>query len=84
MRKGDAIVIPAGVGHRLLDDFQSGFEMVGSYPVGKEWDMCYGDGERDEEEEEEAGGVGVEGIKDLGWFEMDPLYGNQGPVLAKE
>ncbi|KAF8857955.1 hypothetical protein BDZ45DRAFT_705022 [Acephala macrosclerotiorum] len=35
VEKGDVIVVPAGVGHRLLDDFGSGFEMVGSYPKGK-------------------------------------------------
>jgi uncharacterized protein YjlB len=68
------IIIPAGVGHRLLDDFDSGFEMVGSYPKGKQWDMCHGNaGEADQ----------VKGIGDLGWFEKDPLYGDQGPTLTK-
>lgn len=66
------IIVPAGVGHRLLDDFNSGFEMVGSYPKGKEWDMCYG------KKEEESK---VNGIVELSWFEKDPLYGDEGPVL---
>ncbi|OAX40406.1 hypothetical protein K503DRAFT_714623 [Rhizopogon vinicolor AM-OR11-026] len=70
--KGDVIVIPAGVGHRLLQDLDGGFEMVGSYPKGKDWDMCYG-------REDEKAKIG--GIKDLGWFENDPIYGNEGPVL---
>jgi uncharacterized protein YjlB len=71
--KGDVIIVPAGVGHRLMDDCNSGFEMVGSYPKGKSWDMCYGNA--DEEEK-------VEGITSLGWFEKDPLYGHEGPTLA--
>ncbi len=65
-------MIPAGVGHRLLDDFKSGFEMVGSYPNGKDWDMCYG-----KEGEEEK----VKRIEDLEWFDRDPFYGDQGPTL---
>ncbi|EPE31071.1 RmlC-like cupin [Glarea lozoyensis ATCC 20868] len=69
---GDVVVVPAGVGHRLLDDYGSGFEMVGSYPKGKSWDMCYGKkGEEDK----------VGKIKDLPWFGKDPLYGNSGPAL---
>ncbi|TVY82792.1 Uncharacterized protein LSUE1_G002257 [Lachnellula suecica] len=73
VEKGDVVVVPAGVGHRLLDDYSSGFEMVGSYPKGQSWDMCYGKkGEEDK----------VKGISELGWFEKDPLYGNDGPTLA--
>ncbi|KAM0330858.1 hypothetical protein ACHAQA_003813 [Verticillium albo-atrum] len=72
VEKGDAIIVPAGVGHRLLEDLDGGFEMVGSYPVGKSWDMCYG------KVGEEAR---IEGIRELGWFERDPIYGDHGPVL---
>jgi uncharacterized protein YjlB len=35
-------VVSAGVGHYLLKDLNGEFEMVGSYPKGKSWDMCYG------------------------------------------
>lgn len=75
VRKGDVVVVPAGTGHRLLRDEKEGgaFEMVGCYPVGKEWDMCYG-------KEEEK--VKVQGIARLGWFERDPIYGDDGPVLG--
>ncbi|MCJ1301061.1 hypothetical protein MMC08_003860 [Hypocenomyce scalaris] len=72
VEKGDVIVVPAGVGHRLLEDIQGGFSMVGSYPKGKNWDMCYG-----KEGEEEK----VKGIGGLGWFERDPVYGDEGPAL---
>ncbi|KAL8910629.1 MAG: hypothetical protein Q9171_004084 [Xanthocarpia ochracea] len=72
VEQGDAIVVPAGVAHRLLDDLDGGFTMVGSYPKGKNWDMCYG-----KEGEEEK----VKGIEHLGWFERDPIYGHEGPAL---
>jgi uncharacterized protein YjlB len=73
VKKGDVIVVPAGVGHRLLEG-RSGFEMVGAYPTDAvEWDMCYG---KNGEEKK------VEGIKKLKWFERDPIYGDEGPALG--
>ena len=69
---GDVMVVPAGLAHRLLHDRDGGFEMVGSYPRGTGWDMCYGkDGDEDR----------VKAIQALGWFARDPIYGDQGPVL---
>ncbi|KAK3670863.1 hypothetical protein LTR78_009307 [Recurvomyces mirabilis] len=70
--KGDVIVVPAGVAHRLLEDLEGGFEMVGCYPKGFNWDMCYG--KKGEEGK-------IEKIKDLGWFGRDPVYGSEGPAL---
>jgi uncharacterized protein YjlB len=75
VEKGDVIVVPAGVGHRLLEDLEGGFEMVGSYPTGKNWDMCYG---KDGEEEK------AKGIASLGWFTADPVYGDNGLALEVE
>ncbi|KAL1860292.1 hypothetical protein Daus18300_009347 [Diaporthe australafricana] len=74
VQAGDVIVLPAGMAHRLLDDMSpaSRFEMVGSYPKGYDWDMCYGK----EGEEGKVGGIGK-----VPWFEKDPIYGEQGPVL---
>lgn len=46
--------------------------MVGSYPVGKAWDMCYG------KPGEEAK---IQKIKSLDWFQKDPIYGPEGPVF---
>lgn len=71
VEKGDVIVMPAGVSHRFLEDKgSSSFQMVGSYPIGDSWDMCYGG------EEEKIKGIGK-----LGWFDRDPIYGDEGPVL---
>ena len=72
VEQGDVIIVPAGVGHQLLDDFGSDFEMVGSYPKGMNWDMCYGQEGEDEK---------IKEISSLGWFGKDPLYGDDGPVL---
>jgi len=69
---GDAIVVPAGVGHRLLEDLEGGFQMVGAYPEGCNWDMCYG---KAGEEDKAKAAARVE------WFKRDPLYGHDGPVL---
>lgn len=74
VQPGDAILVPAGVGHRLLEG-EDGFEMVGAYPAGAEkWDMCYGrEGEEGVEER----------IGKLGWFEKDPAYGEDGPAVSE-
>ena len=72
LQKGDVIVMPAGVSHRLLEDLDGGFTMVGSYPVGYSWDMCYG--KKGEENK-------IAKIGELPWFKRDPVYGEQGPVL---
>ena len=71
LNRGDVVIVPAGVAHRLLED-HGGFQMVGSYPISMNWDMCYG---RKGEEKK------VDAIKDLKWFERDPVYGDTGPVL---
>lgn len=71
LSKGDVVIVPAGVAHRLLED-QDGFQMVGSYPVDHNWDMCYG--KKGEEEK-------VNGISKLDWFKRDPIFGDQGPTL---
>lgn len=70
--KGDVMIVPAGLAHRLLDDISGDFEMVGSYPKGHDWDMCYG---RAGEEAQ------VDQIARLSWFQRDPVYGDEGPCL---
>ena len=73
VEKGDVMIVPAGVGHKLLEDLSGGgFEMVGSYPPGEPWNLCYGT-----EEEREK----VDSISGLQWFDKDPIYGDEGPCL---
>ncbi|KIW73646.1 hypothetical protein PV04_01745 [Phialophora macrospora] len=72
LRQGDVVIVPAGVGHRLLEDYGD-FQMVGSYPTGKTWDMCYGKAGEEEQ---------VRQIEGLGWFKRDPVYGDDGPSLS--
>jgi uncharacterized protein YjlB len=46
IRAGDVVVIPAGVAHKCPES-SSDFRIVGAYPRGQRWDMCYGEtGER--------------------------------------
>ena len=52
----------------MLEDLEGEFEMVGNYPKGCSWDMCYG--KKGEEEK-------VERIKSVEWLERDPVYGDQ-------
>ncbi|KAJ5135429.1 uncharacterized protein N7515_004707 [Penicillium bovifimosum] len=75
VQRGDLIIVPAGVGHRLLEELdghQEDFQLLGAYPPGKQWDMCYGTQSEDAE---------VQRIKDVAWFRQDPLYGVDGPAL---
>jgi len=63
LKQGDVVIVPAGAGHRLLEDYGD-FQMVGSYLKGKTWNMCYG---KVGEEEQ------VKQIESLVWFQRDPM-----------
>ncbi|KAI5307035.1 hypothetical protein KEM56_005428 [Ascosphaera pollenicola] len=73
LKAGDVVVIPPGVAHNLVEDHGGSFEMVGCYPPGKSWDMCYG---KKGEEEDVASN-----IKAAGWLSGDPVWGDKGPVV---
>lgn len=70
--QGVVVVVPAGVAHRLLEELEKDFLMVGSYPIGKDWDMCYGTAQEEDK---------IQKIKDMEWFSADPVYGSEGPAL---
>ena len=69
---GDVIVIPAGVGHKNLGA-SSDFLIVGAYPKGQDWDMCYG--KRTEHQRAEHN------IARVPLPVADPVYGADGPLL---
>ncbi len=69
---GDAVVIPAGVGH-CNKGSDSAFSVVGAYPRGQEdYDLRTGEeGERPEV---------LENISNVALPEFDPLFGEEGPL----
>lgn len=73
MEAGDLVVIPAGVGHCLLES-SPGFQVVGAYPDGQNWDLCTGDpGERP--------GV-LRNIRSVPLPVFDPVTGAKEPLLV--
>jgi len=72
---GDVVMIPAGVGH-CNKGSNGGFSVVGAYPHGQEsYDLRTGEeGERPEV---------LENIRDVALPELDPLYGEKGPLTQR-
>ena len=72
IKQGDAVVIPAGVGHCNINS-SMGFQVVGAYPNGQRWDLCKGtSGERPQV---------LEIIKSVPLPEADPITGEHEPLL---
>ena len=72
IEKGDAVVIPAGVAHKKIED-ADGFSCLGAYPDGQQYDMQYGKkGERPQTDEN---------VRQVPLPANDPLYGNDGPLV---
>jgi uncharacterized protein YjlB len=72
VRPGDVVVIPAGVGHQNLGSSPD-LLVVGAYPGGAGWDLCYG-------KPEERPRV-LENIARVPLPTADPVYGGDGPLL---
>jgi len=72
LKKGQVVILPAGVSHRNLGS-SSDFTCVGAYPGGSDWDMNYGE----PEELEQA----LDNISQVGLPDQDPLYGEEGPLF---
>ena len=68
-KKGDVIIIPAGVGHKCVEA-SSDFICIGAYPQGKNYDINHG------KKEELA--LALKNIKKLGIPKTDPLFGKEG------
>jgi uncharacterized protein YjlB len=95
VKAGDAVVIPAGVGHRRLDD-RPGFMSVGGYPPGQSPDICVLS-ESDAELARGHPGMGDLELRVIGHDELqaigasiagtalpetDPILGNSGPIVT--
>ena len=74
VRPGDVLAIPAGVGHQNLG---AGADLlvVGAYPAGQRWDLCYGK----PEERPRA----LRNIARVPLPSTDPLYGPAGPLIER-
>lgn len=73
LRRGDVVIIPAGVAHKNLGA-SSDFRVVGAYPSGTRPDMCYGRaGERPRTDERIAG---------ISLPPLDPVYAAEGPLAV--
>jgi uncharacterized protein YjlB len=71
LRRGDVLVIRAGAAHKNLGS-SADFRIVGAYPQGQEWDMCYGTpGERPEADHN---------IARVALPAGDPIYGTNSPL----
>jgi len=69
---GYVVVIPAGVAHKNLGASRD-FRVVGAYPGGQRWDLCYGEpGERP--------GADLD-IARVPLPKADPVYGTDGPLI---
>jgi uncharacterized protein YjlB len=74
LHRGDVLIIPAGVAHKNLGS-SGDFRIVGAYPEGQDWDMCYGSpGERPRTDEN---------IAKVPLPKADPVYGVNGPLLER-
>lgn len=71
---GDAVVIPAGVGHRDAGSSRD-FAVIGAYPEGQSWDLLTG---RPEERPQ-----ALENIEDVPLPAADPVFGEEGALAAR-
>jgi uncharacterized protein YjlB len=73
VRSGDVVIIPTGVAHKNLGASRD-FGVVGAYPDGQRWDVCYGKpGERPRADQN---------IARVPIPPADPVYGLHGPLVT--
>jgi uncharacterized protein YjlB len=72
LHAGDVAVLPAGTVHRNLESSED-FGVVGAYPKGAAYDMCYGKAE----ERSRA----MKKIASTSKPDTDPVFGKQGGLL---
>ncbi len=69
--RGDVVIIPAGVAHKNLGS-DPDFRVVGAYPMGQSWDMCYGEPQERPRADRNIARVALPG--------SDPVHGVGGPL----
>jgi uncharacterized protein YjlB len=72
LNAGDAVVIPAGVGHCRLSG--EDLVVVGAYPDGQNWDLCLA--------KESDHAKALENIPWVALPRLDPILGATGPVMT--
>ena len=72
VRRGDVIVIPAGVAHKNLGSSLD-FRLVGAYPAGQRPDMKYGKANERPQSDRNISRVALP--------KMDPVFGDSGPLI---
>ena len=73
VKPGDVLVLPAGTGHQNLGASPD-LLIVGAYPDGQSWDLCYG-------KANERPRV-LHNIARVPLPEADPVYGADGPLVT--
>ena len=73
IRKGDVIIIPAGVAHKCVHSTED-FSVVGAYPNGQDYDLQTGD-------EGDDRPIGFQNNVNVPLPEKDPVFGDGGPLL---
>jgi uncharacterized protein YjlB len=74
LKAGDAVLIPAGVGHKRLAS-SSDLLVIGAYPLGQKWDLIRADDVVDSE-------VVRTRIAAVPMPESDPILGSDGPLVS--
>ncbi len=73
LHQGDVLILPAGVGHYALPEYQD-YEIVGGYPGGANWNLLTGTlAERS---------LALPQISQVPLPESDPIYGVSGPLFS--
>jgi uncharacterized protein YjlB len=73
IQAGDAVVIPAGTAHKRIRA-STDFSLVGAYPNGADYDMCYG-----KPEERPAADSAIASTLAP---ETDPVFGKHGGLMT--